>query len=168
VSRSMKHMLRRQNLANLNRGPMPWGASSLTEHAGEMVTQIMSPLRSSSPRNPYSHWDLKGRWHTDGDGGGGERRWLQVRSRTGVPSLRDVMPDAPRWSCVGMCVCMLSCVLLFGTPCAVTCPWDYPGKEYWSGLPCPPPGDLPDPGIKSMSPALAGRFFTTVPPGKSR
>ena len=38
-------------------------------------------------------------------------------------------------------------------------------QEYWSGLPCPPPGDLPDPGIMSTSlwglPALAGRFFTT-------
>ena len=32
--------------------------------------------------------------------------------------------------------------------------------EYWSGLPCPPPGDLPDPGIKPGSPVLAGRFFT--------
>ena len=43
-------------------------------------------------------------------------------------------------------------------------------QEYWSGLPCPPPGDLPDPVIKPaslMSPALAGRFFTTEPPGKS-
>ena len=37
-------------------------------------------------------------------------------------------------------------------------------QECWNGLPCPRPGDLPDPGIKSMSltcPALAGRFFTT-------
>ena len=37
-------------------------------------------------------------------------------------------------------------------------------QEYWSGLPCPPPGDLPDPGIKPeslASLALAGRFFTT-------
>jgi len=37
-------------------------------------------------------------------------------------------------------------------------------KEYWSGLPCPPPGDLPDPGIESASltpPAFAGGFFTT-------
>ena len=35
-------------------------------------------------------------------------------------------------------------------------------QEYWSGLPCPPPGDLPNPGIKPMSlmsPALAGRYF---------
>ena len=34
-------------------------------------------------------------------------------------------------------------------------------QEHWNGLPCPPPGDLPDPGI---SPALACRFFTTEPP----
>ena len=44
-------------------------------------------------------------------------------------------------------------------------------QEYWSGLPFPSPGDLPDPGIEPMSPtapASAGRFFTTVPPGKSQ
>ena len=37
-------------------------------------------------------------------------------------------------------------------------------QEYWSGLPCPPPGNLPDPGVELaslMSPALVGRFFTT-------
>ena len=34
-------------------------------------------------------------------------------------------------------------------------------QEYQSGLPCPPPGDLPDPGIKPASPALAGGFFIT-------
>ena len=34
-------------------------------------------------------------------------------------------------------------------------------QEYWSGLLCPPPGDLPNPGIKLESPALVGRFFTT-------
>ena len=44
-------------------------------------------------------------------------------------------------------------------------------QEFWSGLPFPPPGDLPDPGIKPTppaSPALADRFFTTEPPGKSQ
>ena len=42
-------------------------------------------------------------------------------------------------------------------------------QEYWSGLPCPPPGDLPDPGIEPASltsPALAGVFFTASTPGK--
>ena len=42
----------------------------------------------------------------------------------------------------------------------------YKLQEYWTGLPCLPPRDLPDPGIKPMSPALAGRFFTTAPQGK--
>ena len=37
----------------------------------------------------------------------------------------------------------------------------FPRQEYWSGLPCPSLGDLPDPGIETTSPALAGRFFTT-------
>ena len=39
-------------------------------------------------------------------------------------------------------------------------------QEYWSGLPFPSPGALPDPGIKPASSALAGGFFTTEPPGK--
>ena len=43
----------------------------------------------------------------------------------------------------------------------------FPRQEYWSGLPLPAPGDLPDPGIEPTSPALAGGFFTTVPRGKS-
>ena len=41
-----------------------------------------------------------------------------------------------------------------------------PFLTYWSGLPFPPPGDLPDPGIEPASPALAGGFFTTEPLGK--
>ena len=39
-------------------------------------------------------------------------------------------------------------------------------QEYWSGLPFPPPGNLPDPGIEPVSPALAGMFFTTKASGK--
>ena len=39
-------------------------------------------------------------------------------------------------------------------------------QEYWSGLPFPSLGDLPDPGIEPMSPALAGGFFTAEPSGK--
>ena len=45
---------------------------------------------------------------------------------------------------------------------------ELPREEYWSGLPFPTPGDLPDPGIDSGSLAslpLAGRFLTTVPLG---
>ena len=62
----------------------------------------------------------------------------------------------------------LSCVQLFAIPWTVACQaplsTGFSRQESWSGLPCPPPGDLPDPGIKPaslMSPALAGGFFTT-------
>ena len=40
-------------------------------------------------------------------------------------------------------------------------------QEYWSELPFPSPGDLPAPEIKHYVPALAHRFFSTVPPGKA-
>ena len=42
----------------------------------------------------------------------------------------------------------------------------FPRQEYWSGLQCPPLEDLPDPGTELASPALAGGFFATEPPGK--
>ena len=58
-------------------------------------------------------------------------------------------------------------VLLFSQPLGCShgqllCPWDSPGKD--TGLPCLPPGDLPDPGFELMSvtsPELAGASFTT-------
>ena len=67
-------------------------------------------------------------------------------------------------------MCVLSCVRFFVTPWTVAqprrilYPWNSPRQEYWSGLPFPPPEDLPDPGIKPESPALAGRLFTAEPP----
>ena len=53
----------------------------------------------------------------------------------------------------------LSRARLFATPWTVACtkllrPWDFQGKKYWSGLPFPSPGDLPDPGIEPGSPSL--------------
>jgi len=45
----------------------------------------------------------------------------------------------------------------------------FPRQEYWSGLPFPSSGDLPNPGIEfPASPTLAGGFFTTEPPEKPR
>ena len=71
--------------------------------------------------------------------------------------------------------CMLSHVWLFATLwTAVHQPplsMGFPRQEYWSGLSFPTPGDLLDPGIKPrspVSPALAGRFFTTATPGKPK
>ena len=41
-------------------------------------------------------------------------------------------------------------------------------QEYWSGLPFPSPGDLPDPGIEPRSPALQADALTSEPPGKPK
>ena len=66
---------------------------------------------------------------------------------------------------------MLSHVRLFATPWTVArqspLSMGFPSQEYWSGLPFPPSGDLPNPGIEPMSLELAGGFFTTEPPGNS-
>ena len=42
----------------------------------------------------------------------------------------------------------------------------FPRQEYWSGLPFPPTGDLPDPGIEPGSPALRADSLPSEPPGK--
>ena len=67
----------------------------------------------------------------------------------------------------------LSCVLCFVTPQIVAChaplSMGFSRQEYWSGLLFPPPGGLSNPGIEPVSSVflvVAGRFFTTEPPGK--
>ena len=75
-------------------------------------------------------------------------------------------------SCLSV-LCVLihfSRVRLFATPRTVarqaSLSMGFSKQEYWSGLPFPYPGDLPDPGIEPMSlasPAVAGRFFTASP-----
>ena len=87
--------------------------------------------------------------------------------------------EAQIHTCVCVCVCVcahvchavlncFSCVQFFVTLWAVDCQaplsMGFSRHKYQSGWPCPPPGDLPDPGIEPsslMSSALAGGFFTT-------
>ena len=52
--------------------------------------------------------------------------------------------------------------------CQVPLSMEFPRQTYQSGLPFPSPGDFPNWGIKLMSSALAGRFFTSEPPGKPK
>ena len=85
-----------------------------------------------------------------------------------------------KWVCMlnvcYVCVHLPSCIRHFATPWTI---WtlahqaplsvEFSRQEYWSRLPFPTPGNLPDSGIKApslASPALAPGFFTTVPPGK--
>ena len=69
--------------------------------------------------------------------------------------------------CVCVCVCVLSHVQLFAIPWTVALQaplsTEFSRQEYWSGLPFPPPGDLPNPEMEPVSPASpaqTGRFFT--------
>ena len=71
------------------------------------------------------------------------------------------------------CMCMCSVMSDSVTPWTVArqapLSIDFSRQECWNGLPFPSAGNLPDPGIKTVSltsPVLAGRLFTTVPPGK--
>ena len=69
-------------------------------------------------------------------------------------------------------VCTLSQICLSVTPWTVArqapLSMGFSAQEYWSRLPFPPPGDLPDSGIEPACPALAEGFLTTEPPGEPK
>ena len=64
----------------------------------------------------------------------------------------------------------LNCVQLFATPWTIAhlapLSTEFSRQEYWSGLPLPPPWDLPDPGIEPGSPALQAEALPSEPLGK--
>ena len=103
--------------------------------------------------------------------------WLESPLQQSCPYLSTFSHLAPGSVCVCVCVCAcaLSHVWYFVTPWAVDCQtplsMEFSRQEYWNGWPFPSPGDLPNPGIKPVSlvsPALAGKFFTSWATGKPR
>ena len=95
------------------------------------------------------------------------------------------IPDpgsVPSWVCLGKLllsfpICVYVYVCVHAQSCLTLCdPWtiacqpplsmEFSRQQYWSELPFPPPGDLPNSRIEPESPALASRFFITTPPGK--
>ena len=66
-------------------------------------------------------------------------------------------------------VCLVAQSCLTATPWTIVhqvlCPLGFSRQEYWSGLPCPPPGDLPNPGIEPRSPELQADSLLSEPPG---
>ena len=74
--------------------------------------------------------------------------------------------------CVCVCVCVQSLSLvgliaiLWTVACQAPLSVEFSPKEYWSRLPFLPPGDLPDPGIESETPALQADSLPTEPAGK--
>ena len=67
------------------------------------------------------------------------------------------------------CIVAQSCLTLCD-PMTVACQaplsMGFSRQEYWSGLPCPPPRDLPNPGMEPLPPCIAGGFFPAEPLGK--
>ena len=111
----------------------------------------MGLLAAGQDREEAGHQGTSERWRSpahDGPAGAGElpRKHPEESESEGAqwcPALCDPMDCSPQGS------------LSMG----------FSRQEYWSGLPFPSPGDLPNPGIKPASPALAGGFLTTEPPG---
>ena len=72
--------------------------------------------------------------------------------------------------CALLCLVTQSCPTLCNpmdcSPARLLCPWGFSRHEYWSRLPCPPPGDLPNPGMEPRSPALQVGSLPSEPPGK--
>ena len=69
-----------------------------------------------------------------------------------------------------VCCAVLSCSVMSDSlqphglqPARLLCPWGFSRKEYWSGLPFPSPGDLPNPGIKPRSPTLQADSLSVEP-----
>ena len=79
-------------------------------------------------------------------------------------------PGEPSVTTACVCACVLNHVHVFVTPQAVTrqapLSMGFSRQEYWSKLPFPSPGDLPDPGIEPGCPALQADSLPSEPPGK--
>ena len=81
-----------------------------------------------------------------------------------LSELANASPICPSVCMLSRFSCVWFCVTLWSVAHQDPLSMGFSSQEYWSGLSCPPPGYLPDPGIEPMSlmiPALAGRFFIT-------
>ena len=101
-------------------------------------------------------------------------RWYRIRSELRFLSRGhgcQVHWDTGKWNnspkqCAGACSVMFDSVTPLTAAHQVSLSMEFPRQEYWSQLPFPTPWDLPDPETEPKSPALAGGFFITAPPGK--
>ena len=115
----------------------------------------------------YKEWQvtmLKVRWAVRTIGAQTEKRECSLSAKDARKSLGVARGYVPR--CFSR-VCLFVTLWTLAHQAALS--MGTSRQEYWSDLPCPPPGDLPDPGIEPtslMSPALAGGSLPLVPPGK--
>ena len=121
-----------------------------------------------SPREGSARRNKEGRRRAVGAGRDGPSACWGLGAERAARLPRVGIKTGPGAPLLGMCAQLLkSCQTLCDPPdhtCQVPLSTGPSRREYWSGWPSPPPGDLPDPGIEPlslMSSALAGRFFTT-------
>ena len=83
-----------------------------------------------------------------------------------IKKVRDALSEAEHWATT--CCAVLSCSVISYSlwphgllPIGLLCPQGFSRQEYWNRLPCPPPGDLLNPGIEPRSPTLQADFFFT-------
>ena len=122
------------------------------------AVSTLGPWLTEASSSSYCRWPWQGRGDT-----GGVTRVTSAHSSW----VRAVLSSAIAFGYLKS-NCVLRHVWLFVVPWTVACQaslsMKYSRQEYWSGLPCCPPGDLPNPGIKPtslLSPTLAGGFFTS-------
>ena len=136
------HGLPRDTVSSQHQKQEAWGSQVLGQKKSKHNSSVFSPQMPETPS--FLHWQ--------------ESPWLCIKHLSSTNFCnRDVCA-----------LSHFSCVWFFATPwtTARQAPpsMGFSRQEYWSGWPCPPSGDLPNPGIEPaslMSPALTGRFFTT-------
>ena len=99
--------------------------------------------------------------------------WLSKHAHTHTSDFQDFLKSCLTLPVQSYCLCcaqLLQSCWLFAIPIDCSPPGSFVHhffwQEYWSGLPCSPPGDLPNPGIESRSPSLQADSLPTKPPGK--
>ena len=141
----------------------------------------LSMGRGIAPRFSQDHQEIRGGIINELLGTKPGTRWMLgtgiIYQSLGFLSCNTPVHSLPLslfFKCISSChsacgtsvLCCFSRVQFFVTPWTVAhqapLSMGFSRQGYWSGLPCPPPGDLPEPGIE---PALAGRFFTIPWPG---
>ena len=92
---------------------------------------------------------------------------FQAISRPLMSQVGGVMPR-----CSSLVCCLLSCSVVFDSLqphglelTRLLCPWGLSRQEHWSGFPCPPPGDLSNPGTEPRSPTLQTVSLPSEPQG---
>ena len=103
--------------------------------------------------------------------GHGTMDWLQI----GKGVCKGCILSCCLFNFYAECCAVLSCSVVSDSlqphglqPIRLLCPWGFSRQEYWSSLPCSPPGDLPNVGIKPRSPALQADSLPSEPPGKPK